>query len=150
MKVLLVVDLQREFYSALKYEQILKYIAKSDYDVVIGTIMQNTKDSPLARTLNWGECFDVVPDSIEYEYDKLIVKNTYSVPIERLSDYKDAEITVIGCDADACVLATCFNLFDNGFNFKVDLNYVYTTGNINLYLHAKEVMKRNFGKCVIY
>lgn len=73
----------------------------------------------------------------------------YGTP--ELSQYisKDDEVTVVGCDTDACVLALCFQLWDMGVNFEVLTDYVYTTSTNKAVIDGSiEIMKRNFGDCV--
>ena len=72
-------------------------------------------------------------------------------PRARLS--LEEPIDIIGCDADACVMAICFQLWDLGYtNLHILTDYIYTTAD-DFYGITREVwiniMRRNFGDCVI-
>lgn len=137
-KLLLIIDLQKEFENPI-YHKCLDYIKNSNYDLVIGTYFKNSKTSNFYKMLDWLECMGTSKDSVEYNYDILYAKNTYAF---YLSDtYKDWDIDIIGQDTDACILATCFDLFDRGFKFNVLSDYIYTP----ISLPIKELYKRQFG-----
>ena len=90
---------------------------------------------------------------------KVILKEGYSDKnnyiIDTIKDYsknieEDIEIHIIGCDIDACVMAICFQLWDNNItNFKVLTKYCYTTAKDFSKEDIIKIMKRNFGKCII-
>lgn len=56
--------------------------------------------------------------------------------------------TVMGFDTDACVLATCFNLFEAGINFQVDTRGC-ASADPDLHDAAVSIMQRNFGNVAI-
>ena len=151
VKVLLVVDLQLSFKLEPYYSRILDYISRhrSDYDIVVATRFQNTEASPFVRYCNYTEV--IALEQLEFKNDMVIDKSTYGIG-ERWCKYFDrllAEVTVIGCDTDACVLETCFQLFDNNIKFKVLTDYCYSTGGQDCHEAGVKIMKRNFGKAVL-
>lgn len=146
MKVLLVIDLQKEFKDNYgNYYKALNYIKdnQAEYDLILATLFVNTKDSRYVSDLNWSGAMGINEESLEFEYNNLIVKHTYATDISEHVSTQD-DIDIIGCDTDACVLANAFKLWDEGYKFKVLTEYVYTTSG---YLNkaAIDIMKRNFG-----
>lgn len=144
MKVLLVIDLQKEFYIEDKYEKVLNYINthRCDYDKVVATVFKNKKDSNFVKRLGYKDCMYANDSSIEFKADDIIVKNTYTVPVEQVGSIDDI-ITIIGCDTDGCVLASLFVLFDNEYNFQVLNEYCYSSGGEQYDNITKQIIKRN-------
>lgn len=144
MKVLLVIDLQKEFYIENKYEKVLNYINthKRDYDKIVATVFRNKKNSNFVKRLGYKDCMYANDSSIEFKADNIIVKNTYAVPVEQVGSIDDI-ITIIGCDTDGCVLASLFEFFDNGYNFKVLNEYCYSSGGEQYNNIAEQIIKRN-------
>lgn len=58
-------------------------------------------------------------------------------------------IYVMGCDSDACVLATAFSFWDKGYSFRILSDLVYTTADGFDNETIVKLMKRNFGDCVV-
>ena len=148
MKVLFIVDLQKQFKDSFgEYEKCLEYISanRSSYDKIIATLFTQKNPNPnYIRKLDWEGCSDVDESDLEFALNDVtvITKNGYGLP-----DYDfdpNDEYFVMGCDADACVMAICFNLWDKGMNFTVLSDYVYTTGKIPKNEILK-MYKRNFG-----
>lgn len=83
---------------------------------------------------------------------KLFRKSTYSVDDTVIDFIKSNNIThldIVGCDSDACVLATCYKLFDNGIDFTILTDFLYSTSrDTSINDSAIKIMKRNFGSCV--
>lgn len=148
MKVLFIVDLQKQFKDSFgEYEKCLEYISanRDSYDKIIATLFTQKNPNPnYIRKLGWEGCSDV--DESDFEFDlndvTVITKNGYGLPYYDF-DPND-EYFVMGCDADACVMAICFNLWDKGIDFTVLSDYVYTTGKISKNEILK-MYKRNFG-----
>jgi len=144
-KTLLVVDLQKQF-KGDKYDKCLEYIEKhrEEYDRIIATLFVN--DASINRNfikkLKFKDCRDAVVDDIEFATDMIIVKNGYGLQ-PGIFGKKD-KIDIIGCETDACVLATCFSLWDDGIDFNVLWNYVYTNSDIKI-KEIRKIYKRNFG-----
>lgn len=177
MKILLVIDLQKQFADNNgNYEKCIDYITghRNEYDTVVGTYFQNTPDSMYAKHLNQYGCMVISGNDIEYPCDYLYGKTGYSAnaagndnnviysAIRTIMNKKgphsidqeypgdeDHPVYIMGCDSDACVLATLFDLWDKGVNFRVLSDYVYTTANGIDNDTVIKIMKRNFGDCVI-
>ena len=158
-KVLFVVDLQKQFKDDKgQYEKCLKYIEenKDNYDYIIGTAFQNLSGSLYETKLDYQDCRSLADSDIEYTHDEMVLKlaeygiSEMRVVLSgiRISLRDDFEVHVIGCDSDACVLAIAFNLWDQGAEFKVLSDLVYTTATDFSNDDVLKIMKRNFGSCV--
>ena len=92
----------------------------------------------------------------------MVVKTGYQAQIEQIVEnarkvaqkedgkyMPDLRFDVIGCDADACILATAFSLWDRGDNFRILSNYIYTTATDFSKEDILKIMERNFGNCVV-
>lgn len=99
------------------------------------------------KHLNWSGCSKSNQESLEYVPDKYVIKQGYSLDISLLS--KEHSYYVVGCDADACIMATCFSLWDKGYDFHVLTDYIYTTAREYDLDVIKVQLKRNFGDCII-
>lgn len=151
VKVLLVVDLQPSFILEPYYSRVLDFIKenRSSFDIIAATRFQNTEASPFVRYLGWDEAME--EETLEFKHDMLIVKNTCGIGVKWCNYFNRlmANVTVIGCDTDACVLMTCFELFDNNVPFRVLTKHCYSTGGLSYHEAGIAVMKRNFGKAVV-
>lgn len=170
-KVIIAIDLQKQFKDNNgQYEKCLDYIKSHINDCyVLGTVFYNYDDSMYEKHLNWLECKDIslddLSENVEYPFHKLILKSGYGLGSDNYFDfvlteiYKIAsekqnsespniEFCLIGCDADACVLATAFTLWDKSLNFTILSDYIYTTAeDINID-NVLTIMRRNFGDCL--
>ena len=154
MKVLLVIDLQKEFYKKTDYEKVLKYVKENqnNYDLIIGTFFTNYENSNFMKALNYKECLEANFESIEYKFDYCMPKYSYGLDITELKARKITEkdsIDIIGCEIDSCIMATAFNLFDKNYPFKILSDYIYTTSKDYSREQAMKVLKRNFGDYII-
>ncbi|MCI8520252.1 MAG: isochorismatase family protein [Clostridia bacterium] len=131
MKILLAVDLQKEFADKDgKYEEILAFLNDAvrggGYDKVVATKCVNSNKSNFVRYNNWHKLIDGTSE-LEFKADEVIEKQSYG-----LTDYsmlpKDAEIDIIGYDTGACVLKIALDLFDRDYKFLVLSKYCYSTG----------------------
>lgn len=171
-KILLIVDLQKEFAdinnNSHNYNKLIQFVKengnKGSYDKIISTVFNNNKNPNFRHNLNWYECDNTDINSLEYL--NYIDKSMHSVVFK--SGYGDrndcvlsairsfnngipenADIDIIGCDIDACVMAICFQLWDAGItNFKVLTEFCYTTAKNFAKEDVVKMMKRNFGKCI--
>lgn len=160
--ILLIIDVQKEFQDNNgMYEKIIRFCREQEkeYDIILPTLFCNNynENSNFIDKLNWDECMDVTIKSLEiypsrpnavYEF-----KYGYaSRKILKLADKKEDIIDIVGCDADACIMATAFRLWDEGYNFRLLTDYIYTNAD-ETYGITKDVwlnmMLRNFGSCVI-
>ena len=143
MTALLVVDIQEEFVTSDILNNVVDYINNSQYDSLIFTVFENTKDSNFVKLLNYTDCMKTKP---LIESDNLYKKSTYGISsslIDKLKMY--SQVDVIGTDIDACVMAICYQLFDAGINFRIITKYCYGI----LKDEAIKIMERNFGKAVV-
>lgn len=172
-RVLLIVDIQKEFADvdngSQNYNKVIEFIKENGnigcYDKIISTIFRNSKNPNFRCNLNWYDCENSDIESLEYlDY---VEKSIHSVflkegygdrdgkVISTINSYnntipEDAEIHIIGCDLDACVMGICFQLWDAGItNFKVLTEYCYTTANDFSKEDVIKIMKRNFGRCIV-
>ena len=172
-KILLIIDLQKEFADIdndlHNYNKVMKFIKengnKGSYDKIISTYFHNGENSNFRHNLNWYDCDST--DIKSWEYLRYIDKSMHTIIFKDgygdrsdhvVSDIKnfnnniteDAEIDIIGCDLDACVMAICFQLWDAGItNFKVLTEFCYTTSKDFTKDEVIKIMKRNFGKCIV-
>ena len=143
MTALLVVDIQEEFVTSDILNNVVDYINNSQYDSLIFTVFENTKDSNFVKLLNYTNCMKTKP---LIESSNLYKKSTYGISsslIDKLKTY--SQVDVIGTDIDACVMAICYQLFDAGINFRIITKYCYGI----LKDEAIKIMERNFGKAVV-
>lgn len=154
--ILIVVDVQPEFYSKGIYEKILDYISNSrvKYDIIVATQFRNYNDSNFCSMLDWNECYetkdlDFVPDVlfVKYGYGFTTVNNKEKETILQDAN-KNKHFDVIGCNTDACVMAICFELFDRGLNFSILADYCYSTLGDEINQMALCCMKESFGKAL--
>jgi nicotinamidase-related amidase len=158
MKTLIIIDLQKEFADdgpKSEYVRLVDFINKEShlFDKVIATYFKNTDDSFYDRYLDWHTCKDSSESSMEFFIDEtsieyhILKKTTYGAQVTKYLDECD-EIYVMGCDSDACVMATCFKLWDEGYKFTVCSDLIYTTSRIFINDDVIQMLKRNFGEFV--
>lgn len=154
MNVLIVIDIQKEFYKETDYEKVLKYVEENQnkYDLIIGTFFVNYEGSNFEKALDYSKCLDSNFESIEYKFNYCIPKYSYGLDITELKARKITEkdsINIIGCDIESCIMATAFNLFDKNYSFKILSDYIYTTSKTFSKEDAMKILKRNFGNFII-
>lgn len=149
MNILLVVDLQREFYEdSGNYERILNFVKTTkNYDKIYATRCSNSPDSPFMKYNNWEDCLDgVLP--LEFNADTVFEKQTYG-----LSDYnqldKSNHYDVIGYNTDACVLKIALDLFDKGYDFNVLTEYCYSSEGEEHHKNGVELLRRLMSDAII-
>ena len=154
-KTLLIIDLQKQFKDKLGgYEKCLKYIEenRSSYDKIVATVFSpKPKSNPnFVNKLKWNKCMGISIESLEFDLAdvQIVIKHGYSFFPDAFFN-RNEKIDVIGCDADACVLGTCFGLWDAGIDFNILTDFIYTTSSIVSKNDAIKIMKRNFGECVV-
>ena len=142
-----------------KYNKCLKFIEENEkkYDDITATIFrQDERNTNYIEHLNWDGCKNATGKDLEFETRNkgVVMKNNYGTfDADFLKFYfhveKEDNIDIIGCDSDACVLALCFSLWDNGYtNFHILTDYIYTTSKDFDNDAVIKIMKRNFGNCV--
>lgn len=157
-KVLLCIDWQKGFKNS-NSKKILNQMHKVAYgykwDKIIQTMWFNTMDEGnlYIKNLNYNEC------QVEGKDAGLIKLFPKAIVLPRVKMYScitpdmtailkyNMDIYITGLETDACVLGTCFSLFDLGIQFKVVTDCV-ATKNDELDLMAKKIMERQFGKCI--
>lgn len=148
--VLLVVDLQEEFVKKVTKTNLkrIKDLARSSkVDVSMSGIWVNNPDSNYSRMLGYTKSVQGTTSILSDAAISLDCRTQYSSLTNQLKSTitKEDVILVCGAETDACVLATCFSLFDNGYSFKVISDLCFTK-NEELQQAALTIMKRNFGK----
>ena len=173
--VLVVIDLQKEFKDQNgMYEKCIDFIRQNiDNYYILGTVWKNFDNSKFERHLHYSECKDVeylpvgpgISPSIEYPFHELILKDGYGINSRGGFNYAldkiykvaskqqnrccpNIKFYLMGCDADACVLASAFTLWDRTSEFNIFTDLIYTTGGEDLLKHTIKIMERNFGDCV--
>lgn len=175
--VLLVIDLQQQFKDKDRnYKKCLEYLEQNcvAYDEIVFTLFSqfiNNEDGGIDysdryfRHLNWRGCehtdvTDILMPDIFSQQDehgrnilhtpiRIIPKNTYAVKLPKEYDPITTHIDVIGCDADSCVFATAFKLWDENYSFRVLKDYIFTTGPKIDMEQLMLLMKRQFGDCIV-
>ncbi len=174
LNVIVAIDLQKQFKDNNgQYEKCMTFIKEhADDCYILGSVFKNFDDSMYEKHLHWSGCKDVQyswngqsPD-IEYPYHNLILKSGYGLNsrgelnaafgviydiAQARKDYSRLPVKshLIGCDADACVLAAAFELWDRRCNFDILTDYIYTTAKDIDIETIKKIMIRNFGDCVV-
>lgn len=152
MKILLVVDLQKEFVKDLKGKQVyvkgLDYIAqhRDEYSYVLAAVYKNEVNSNIQRFVDWSECRDI--QSLEFIPDKIVYHSGYSI-----SEYPNVtrvdQIDLFGLDTDACVLSAAFHVFDMGCGMRILSDLCWSSGGKKMHEAGLMCMKRQFGKAVV-
>lgn len=151
METLLVVDLQKQFADKnnQSYQRVLDFVKKSrNKYFTVATIFKNSSpNNQFQKYLNWNDCKNANIQDLEFKSDRVLFKDAYG-NID-LSWFKNSKIHIVGCNTDACVLAICYNLFDNGYDFDILTKDCYSSGGEVIHKCAVEIMKRAFGTAVI-
>jgi nicotinamidase-related amidase len=144
---LLVIDLQPAFKVEPYYSKILEYINsnKDKYSEIVATRFVSKPGCAIYDRLGFDKA--VKKENLEFEYDYLIGKSEYSVFYGLLKErFQNSDVDIVGCDTDACVLATCYTMFEHNLDFKVLSDYCYSSGGKTYHSNAIKIIKRNFGK----
>lgn len=158
-RVLIAVDFQEGFHvedTEGAISNVSKLLDAGVFDVVIATAFVNNEDSMFYKMLGWhgmryGDPINIV-SSVRSHASYILEKDTYSGVDDVLSfclgldgPVEECEIYVCGLDTDACVLATLFQLFDNGLQFKVITDCCASSGGSEFHESALKIIERNFG-----
>lgn len=150
-EVLLVIDIQRGFSYREGYSDVVSWINENReyYDFILGVVFSNSKESPIYKRLGFDDCMSFDNVQVEYNADLVVVKQGYAFTKSDLYISKeDTHITVVGTDAECCVLATCFDLFEKGYDFNVLADKTLSSSE-KLREEAFDVMRYNFGDNVL-
>lgn len=139
-KVLLVVDLQPEFADRDgEYERILKFVREQKgFDKVIATKCINPSGGPFERYTDWVDCKDG-GKALEFDSDVVIEKIGYGLDSYDGLD-RDCTYYVMGYNTDACVLKVVLDLFDRNFDFRVLVDYCYSSSSKVHHLRGLELL----------
>ena len=153
--LLIVIDIQKGFINT-KTRKALEIVEKAkkrlEYDVCVLTKFFNSDETSFSQFLHWKR-FQTEKEqelAIEIEEkDKTIYKNTYSAVTDDLKSlicngkYKKAYIC--GVETDSCVLATAFELFDNGVKPMIIIDGCASMRGKKFHKAAELIMRRSFG-----
>lgn len=158
MKKLLIVDVQKGFLNdncSFVANKIQDLVDNGNFNQIIATKFVNRKESQFVEYLNYQRF--LTDDETEIALNlpknaKIVEKTSYSLAGGGENDFlklfnKGDEVFICGLDYDSCVLAICFQLFDNKIQPKIVLDAVAS--------HSKKPMPKavfeklcckNFGK----
>jgi len=160
-KTLIVIDAQKYFLTE-KTKPVIKKIQKYifgnliSYDKIYFTIFKNDSSSSLWRISDWKGCSKSPDTDICDELKKFTNKNNLfnknflsaiKIPqIQKgLKENKTEEVHLCGFDTDCCVLATAYDLFDQGIKPVVLEDLTFSTSKDKLHAPAIKMLKRNIG-----
>ncbi len=160
-KALIVIDVQK-FFLTEETKDIVKKIQKylseksNQYDLIYFTIFKNDPSGPAWKISGWKQCSespdtDICDELAGFVNDKnLFYKNFYSsvkVPeiIKGLKENNIKEVHLCGFDTDCCVLATTYDLFDQGIKPVVLEDLTFSTSWEKLHDSAIKMIKKNTG-----
>lgn len=159
-KVLVVIDLQIGFINdnTLRVTRhIVNLLEKKEYDAIIATKFTNVKGSSYDKLLNRQgmikeEDKELLP-IVEQYADCIISKCSYSCvnanfiqSMVALCDGLPEEVTIVGVDTDACVLATAIDLFEMGIRPIIIEDCVYSSGGEEYHDAGMLLLKRSIGE----
>ncbi|HSW37340.1 MAG TPA: isochorismatase family cysteine hydrolase [Candidatus Saccharimonadales bacterium] len=155
-KGLLVIDVQGYFLERTPANlpaKIRDHIKSHDYACIAFSIFQNTENSNWVRSLHWrksqsNEDIKLAPELQEFvSSENLFIKTAYSAfhdtKLDSFLKQRGIEaVDICGIDTDACVLATAFEAFDNGYSVEVLFDLSYSRWNLDE--AAKSIIMKNF------
>ncbi len=160
-KVLIVIDVQKYFLTRETkpiVQKIREYLVNnaSKYSAIYFTIFRNDADSPLWKISDWKGCTglpdtDICDGIKEFtNSSNLFYKNILSAAKTPqihgdLLKNKILEVHLCGFDTDCCVLATAYDLFDQGIKPVVLESLTWSTSEEKLHVPAIQIAKRNIG-----
>ena len=159
--VLVVIDLQVGFINdnTVKVANNIRDLLYSEkYDAVIATKFTNMPGSSYDSFLGWtgmmGEDEKELLPFVEEYADRIISKCSYSCvkntnfiqSLLSLCDGIPEEVTLVGVDTDACVLATAIDLFEMGIKPIIIEDCVGSSGGEECHEAGMLILKRSIGK----
>lgn len=151
MRILLAVDVQKEFAKDAQgkniYNKLIPYLREAHtlYDQVIALVYENTDNVNIRRFVKWTEMQQ--PENLEFKADAYYFHAGYcplNLPPFNTSD----RIYVVGFDTDACVLSTCFSLFNNNNHFTILSKGCWSSGGKRMHQAGLTIMRRQFGSAL--
>lgn len=160
-KSLIVIDVQK-FFLTDETRRIVKNIQaylrsnSNKYSTIYFTIFKNNPKSPLWQISGWKDSTgspdtDICDEIKEFTNDKnLFYKNILSaIKVPQIKDslkkHNIEEVHLCGFDTDCCVLATAYDLFDQGLKPVVLENLTWSTSKEKLHKPALQMLERNIG-----
>lgn len=160
-KALIVIDVQKYFLNSktkIVVKRIQNYLKNksSQYTVIYFTVFKNNPQAPLWKISQWQGCSNTPDTDVCDEIKKftnsknIFIKNILSAykvtEINKsLKQNKISEVDLCGFDTDCCVLATAYDLFDDGIKPVVLENLTYSIAKEKLHKPALQMIKRNIG-----
>ena len=160
-KALIVIDVQKYFLNNETKDivsRIRKYLSEesNQYDKIYFTVFKNNPSGPVWKLSQWKEVTnapetDICDEIKEFVDDaNLFYKNNYSalkVPeiALGLKESDIGEVHLCGFDTDCCVLATTYDLFDQGLKPIILEDLTFSTSKDKLHDSAIKIIKRNVG-----
>jgi nicotinamidase-related amidase len=160
-KALIVIDVQKYFLTKktkIIVEKISNYlkISPQKYSLIYFTIFRNDPDAPLWMISEWKDCThspntDICNEIKEFtNNNNLFYKNILSaakVPqiIQGIKSRNIREVHLCGFDTDCCVLATAYDLFDQGIKPVILEDLTWSTSKEKLHHPALRILERNIG-----
>lgn len=149
-KGLIVVDLQNAFQPAQKVVDGIHNIL-GEYDVIIAMRFINMPGSLFESEIDFRRCYKDCPDAefvIDLKATQIFDHVSYGlVPdqVEKIKAYGIERWDICGCDTHACVLSTCFSLFDVGIKINVLGDLCTSSDGDKMHRNALKIMERCFG-----
>lgn len=160
-KALIVIDVQKFFLSGktqgivTKIREYLQNHAR-EYDLVYFTVFKNDSASPLWRISQWKGCVgspdtdlcdELKPFANKYDLFYKNILSAAKVPAIKKGLQKSGigEVDLCGFDTDCCVLATAYDVFDQGIKPVVLENLTWSTSEEELHVPALQMISRNIG-----
>ena len=160
-KGLIVIDVQKYFLTdetKIVVDRIGDYLKTNleKYFKVYFTIFKNDPSAPLWKISDYHECCsspDIdICDQIKAftNKDNLFYKNILSavkVPeiIKGIKNNNITEVYLCGFDTDCCILATAYDLFDQGIKPIILEKLSWSTSKAKLHNPALQIINRNIG-----
>lgn len=127
---LLIIDVQNGFLSARTQKvlpRIHQLIDSGDFDLIIATKFFNPPSSPFRKYMGWDKLSTPEETALEEKValaaDVVIEKSTYGAGEKISAELKKAKISkvvLVGVDTEVCVLQNAGQLFDLGYEVRVD------------------------------
>lgn len=151
----LVVDVQSFFVKRAPIDFVINlvdYLKTAHYDLVAFSVFKNEADSNFSKSLLWNKCLLERDCTLAQAFEPYIkdsnifYRTAYSAfKNPHLNEYfhKNAveKVVICGIDTDACVLATAFSAFDNGYVVHVESSHTFSTGGLDS--AARAIIGRN-------
>lgn len=159
--VLIVIDLQVGFINdkTIKVANNIRDLLEGgEYSAVIATKFTNMPGSSFDSFLGWtgmlGEEEKALLSFVEENADIIVSKCSYSCvkntnfiqSLLSLCDGLPEEVTLVGVDTDACVLATAIDLFEMGIRPIIIEDCVGSSGGDEYHEAGMLLLKRSIGK----